>query len=233
MSNKIIASPIDERDFKADNFLDYTKELPDSYLAPSTWVRFQWFSSQCVAFACTQAMSQLEKLNTNTYNLYSPGLLYANREPDDPCKGEGWYVRAGLKQLYKYGTCLNKDFPCPESYESERKKFLKNKDKLLELASHHKIKAYFRCNNEDEIKRCIMQKGCVITSSVCNIKFFWSGRITPKTVEKPTNGHAYIIIGWDKDGWIIQDSYTIFRPRLGRPHISYDFKFDEFWGIEA
>ena len=159
-------------------------------------------------------------------------MIYANREQDD-YQGEGWNIRTALKQLYHYGVCLNKDFPYPESYKSERKKFLKDKDRLLELASPHKISAYFRCNNDDEIKRCIMQKGCVITSSSVTQKFFLSGDITNETISNSKNGgHAYIIIGWTKDNkWIIQDSYSYLRPYFGRPTIAHDFRFREYWGI--
>jgi len=229
-NNKIIFSPEDKRDYSAVDFLNFETVLPEEYKAPATNVRFQWLSGQCVCFAITQAMSQYEKATTGSYNTYSPGLLYANRESND-YQGEGWYVRKGLKQAYKYGTCLESDFPFPESYEKERKQFLADQEHLLKLAENNKITSYFRCKTEEEIKRCIMQCGSVIVSSSSNIKFFWSANITNETIEGAKGGHAYILVGWDKNGWIAQDSYTIFRPILGRPHIAYDFKFDEAWGI--
>lgn len=230
MEKKVISSPVDERDFKASKFLDYSGEMLPEYQAPATKVRCQWLSSQCVAYAVTQAMSQYDVSKTGNYKLYSPGLLYANREEDD-FQGEGWYVRKALKQAYHYGTCLEEDFPIPEAYNTERNKFLKDKKNLLQKASKNKISAYFRCNNEDEIKRCIAQTGSCIVSSKTNGKFFWSGTITNETVKGAKGGHAYILVGWTKNGWIMQDSYSFLRPWFGRPIISFDFKFDEAWGL--
>ena len=227
----IIISPVDNRDFEAKDFLDFNTEIPKEYTAPKTKVRCQWLSSQCVCYAVTQAMSQQEQLKFGSYNLYSPGLLYANRESDD-YQGEGWFIRKALKQLHKYGTCNESDFPYPESYKKERDKFLSDKENLLKKAENHKIKAYYRCYSEDEIKRCIMQKGCVITQSRINKRFFLTSNITKDTVKTFRGRHVYIIIGWDEQGWIIQDSYSILRPFLGRPHISYDFPLEEYWGIE-
>ena len=85
MQKKIytIMSPKDIRDYQAESFLNLSLEIPESYVAPRTWVRCQWLSCQCVAFACTQAMSQQEMQNTGSYNFYSTGYLYGNREQND------------------------------------------------------------------------------------------------------------------------------------------------------
>lgn len=167
MKIKFAKSPLDNRDYKATSFIDNSIELPNWYLAPQTRVRCQWFSSECVAFACTQAMSQQEAM-TGKYNIYSPHYIYETRE----AKEDGWYVRACLKNLQKIGTISN--------------------DKQL-----HKIKSYFRCNSIDEVKRCIMQNGCVITS--CDVRgkdWFLKSKIDIKQKEKELIcGHAFIIIG--------------------------------------
>ena len=228
IQNKIIASPIDGRDY-----LYKTNEiqLPGSYLAPKTPVRCQWLSSQCVAYACTQALSQAYKLNKNQSILFSPGSLYANRDEDD-YQGEGWYIRKALKQLQKYGVCLAKDFPFPESYKKEREKFLSRKEELLNLCANYKIKSYFRCETVEDIKACIMNYGSAIISSNFTNKCFLKRKLTKTDYDNSSCGHALILIGWDSDGWIAQDSYSIFRPLFGKVHLSYDYPIDEFWGIE-
>lgn len=72
-------SPIDNRDYKANNFIDNSIDLPEEYIAPHTKVRCQWFTSECVAFACTQAMSQQEAIK-GSYHIYSPHYIYETRE---------------------------------------------------------------------------------------------------------------------------------------------------------
>lgn len=230
MRRNVVTSPADNRDYKYEAKINVVF-LPSNYISTHTKVRCQWLSSQCVAYACTQAMSQHEIHDTGNYNLYSPGLLYANREEDD-YQGEGWWVRKALKQLHKYGTCLESDFPIPESYEIERKKFLQDKENLLEKASHHKIKSYFRCETEEDVKKCIMEHGCVITETNIPLKGFWKYSLKRKDFPVGKGGHAFILIGWDETGWIAQDSYSILRPIFGQFHLDYDYPFDEFWGIE-
>lgn len=229
MKKLIKESPVDNRDYSYNKDID-SVILPTSYLATKTKVRCQWLSSQCVAYACTQAMSQQEA-KKGKYNLYSPGLLYANREEDD-YQGEGWWVRKALKQLHTYGTCLEKDFPIPESYKTERKKFLENKEELLAKAAEHKIKSYFRCNSVEEVKSCIFEYGCVIVETQISIKGFWKYNLKKEDAPEKGGGHAFILVGWDEEGWIAQDSYSIFRPWLGQFHIEYDYPINEFWGIE-
>lgn len=233
MKKEIIVSPFDERDYEFSNLMQVADSLPDELPAAAYRVRCQWFSSQCVAFACTSAMTAQEKLDFDCSetitppNTYSPGSLYANREEDD-YQGEGWFVRKALKQLHKYGVCLEKEFPFPESYKAERRKFLADKDKLLSLMAQHKIQAYFRCRTDDEVKTTIVNCGAVIVSAY--IPTLFKSRLTAADWKK-CGGHAFIIIGWDKDGWICQDSYSVFRPWGGKFHLSYDYPINEFWGI--
>lgn len=194
-------SPLDIRDYQAVHFIDNSIELPESYISPKTKVRCQWLSSQCVAYACTQAMSQQESINGN-YNLYSPHYIYETRENKD----DGWYVRACLKNLQKIGTTLN--------HSNEV----------------YKIKSYFRCNSIDEIKRCIMQHGCVISScDVHGSDWFLKSKINIDQKKKELIcGHAFIIVGWKDDYWIVQDSYSIFRPFLGKFKLDMLYPLDEF-----
>jgi C1A family cysteine protease len=228
-TNTIIVSPVDPRDHLYT--ITESQSLPLKYIAPRTPIRCQWFSSQCVAYACTQALSQYYKVNKKQLKLFSPGSLYANREEND-YQGEGWYIRKALKQLKNYGVCLLIDFLFPESYKKERKKFLAQKDRLLTLCSDYKIKSYFRCNSVDEIKSCILQYGSVIVSTTFTSKCFLKYKLTKKDYTQDGVGHAFILIGWDKTGWIAQDSYSIFRPFFGKFHLAYDFPIEEFWGIE-
>lgn len=227
--NTIISSPLDSRDYLYT--IEESRYLPLKYIAPRTPIRCQWLSSQCVSYACTQALSQAYKMHKKQLKLFSPGSLYANREEDD-YQGEGWYIRKALKQLKNYGVCLLKDFPLPESYKKERKKFLAQKDKLLALCSEYRINAYFRCNSIDEIKSCILNYGSVIVSTTLTPKCFLKYKLVKKDYKQEGTGHAFILVGWDEKGWIAQDSYSIFRPLFGKFHIDYDFPIEEFWGIE-
>lgn len=223
-------SPLDIRDYQATHFIDNSIELPESYISSKTKVRCQWLSSQCVAFACTQSMSQQEAM-MGKYNIYSNGYLYATREMTD-YQDDGWYIRQCLKNLQKFGTVLYKDFPHNHDYARE----------LIHVAhfdlanniERYKIKTYFKCNTIDEIKKCIIQNGSVITGcSIYGYDWFIKSNISKKQLKKKElGGHAFIIIGWTKDNkWICQDSYSIFRPFLGRFKIDMDFPLDEYWGI--
>lgn len=233
MKKEIIFSPDDSRDYTFAELEDVNTSLPTVLLRDPYKVRCQWFSSQCITFACTSAMTTQEQLklergkSTVEPHVFSPGSVYANREEDD-YQGEGWYIRKALKQLYKYGVCLEQDFPFPESYKTERRKFLADKDRLLELMAQHKIQRYFRCNDEEEVKTTILRYGAAIVTAY--IPTFLKSKLTEKDWKR-RNLHAFIIIGWDESSWICQDSYSIFRPWGGKFHLTYDYPIGEFWGL--
>ena len=233
MKKEITFSPSDSRDYYFNEIEQVDMNLPGELRRAPYKVRCQWFSSQCVAFACTSAMTMQEKLSfdrgeTNVEpHLFSPGVVYANRAEDD-YQGEGWYIRKALKQMHNYGVCLEQDFSCPEPYKTERRKFLADKEHLLALMSQYKVRVYFRCQTENEIKTTIAHYGSVIVSAY--IPTFLKSKLTKKDWAK-RGKHAFIITGWDAQGWICQDSYSIFRPWFGQFHLSYDYPIEEFWGI--
>ena len=94
----------------------------------------------------------------------------------------------------------------------------------------YKISSYFRCNSELDTKKCIMEYGSVIVSADIPVKGFLKRSISKKDYTG-VGGHAFILVGWDENGWIAQDSYSIFRPFFGRFHINYDYPINEFWGL--
>ena len=113
---------------------------------------------------------------------------------------------------------------------NRRARIEKNKTQLLKKAEPFKILNYFRCYSNNEVKKALLNQGSV----VINIPIYDSFAAEcplPKSTDKHQGGHAMCVIGWDKTGWIIQNSWSKNWGKKGTLHLPYDYPIHEFWGV--
>lgn len=224
---KTAPSPEDNRDFIA--CLTAAEEFPEEFLAPQTEIFDQGAVGSCVAHSCATAMAQGEENILQKHNEYSRGYIYGNRRPTD-AQGEGMIIREALKQLNKCGDVLYQDFPYNKTYKTVKKLIEENQKALAEKALPHAIIDYFRCYNETQIKRTIMQNGGVI---ICVPVYSDFGRDLHKPKTDQFDGyHAMIIVGWTKDNkWVVQNSWGNYWGYNGKLLMDFDYPVSEYWGI--
>lgn len=139
-------------------------------------------------------------------------------------------TRQALKQVHHEGDCLYTTFPYNETYPKVKARIEKNSDKYHTEAANYKIKNYFRCITEEEVKRAIMKQGAVVLGMTVYSSF-------QKNVPLPTSndisrgGHAMCCVGWNKDGWIIQNSWGKYWGDKGYCYVPYEYPINEWWGI--
>lgn len=194
-----IPSPFDERDIQIEGVLnpqfDYPKNLDYRDELPSVWN--QGVDGPCSAYAAT-AMKQWQeykdyglKKNLSKYFIYSLRRNYPNR---------GMYARDTMQILQKYGIPNEKSF----------KKRWKSKDDIpqdvFENASNHKIVGYARVNTIEGLKKSLYKNGpCYATFPVySNEPSFW---LSSPGNSKLLGGHAVAIVGYNKHGFIIRNSW--------------------------
>lgn len=206
--------------------------LPEEYRTEGkVKVLDQGIYSTCVAHAIATAMAYCEfKLGYNTCSDFSRGFIYANRRKDD-WQGEGMMTRQALKNLNHDGDCLYESFTYNNTYPYCHNKLLAREKELKAKASPYKIVNYFRCYGELEVKTAIMTLGAVVVAMPV-YKFGLHAEVQVPTRDDVEDGrHAMCCVGWDKTGWIIQNSWGKKFGNDGFCHIPYEYPIDEFWGI--
>lgn len=226
-----LPSPEDSRDYTIkDAVACMVAHFPEEFCLNGMSVLNQGAVGSCVAHACATAMGygELQSGFKNAHN-FSRGYIYGNRRPTDH-QEEGMIVRQALKQLNHCGDCEYKDFPYNEPYPKVKAKIENNKTELAEKAAPFKILNYFRCYSETEVKAALMNQGAVIIT-IPVYESFAKNCPLPKEGEKKEGYHAMCVIGWNKDGWIIQNSWSAFWGDKGKLYLPYEYPITEFWGI--
>lgn len=224
-----LLSPKDDRDFNLEKVSKLIVEFPEEYESKQTEILNQGQVGSCVAHSCASTMMTCEEHSVEKHNNYSRGYIYANRRDTD-YQGEGMYPRQALKQLNKCGDVLYDDFPYNIEYPEIKQKLKGIEDELAEKASEHKIVNYYRCYTNDDIKSTIINRGACI---ICVPVYENFGRDLEKPEGKLRGYHAMTIIGWTKDYWIVQNSWGKNWGYKGKLHMSYDYPWDEAWGMSV
>lgn len=224
-----LPSPDDDRDFTCA-YIAASKGLPEEYIVPKKMsVLNQGSVGSCVAHACATALGYGELKSGKEANNYSRGFIYGNRRDTDH-QGEGMYIRQALKQLNHCGDVLYEDFPWNEKYPEVKKRVDENKDYYLSKAEPYKVINYFRCYTNEEVKETLLNQGAVVMSITLYDSFSGECPI-PGPEDKKRGGHAMCLVGWDKTGWIIQNSWSAGWGNKGLLHLPYEYPVNEWWGI--
>jgi hypothetical protein len=188
-------SPEDSRDWKAEILLPNmpTPKTVDlrRYLPP---VRDQGFQGSCVAQAAACMKEWQEHIEIDFKEHMSPQYIY-NQRPNKP--QEGMNPRDLMKILRKDGVCPESDYP----YGS----FTNIPEWVHKVARNFRIKGYARIETIEELKTALNVNGvCILSLPVYNfLPRFWEKRLA----DAPYGGHAVAVVGYNKDGFLIRNSW--------------------------
>ena len=110
-----------------------------------------------------------------------------------------------------------------------------NLDRLKEKASKYKIKSYARIYTEQEIKQCLYDEVTVpISVPVYNDLAYDPQTLIIKNPSGQCNGyHMMLLVGWTKEGYIVQNSWGVDWGHKGRAILPYDYPLDTAWAIQT
>lgn len=200
-------SPVDERDYTVATVMLGDVDLPEEYIPKMRHIKYQNWSSCCVGFAICTAMEYAEAKAGLKPNTYSEGYLYIARDGEDE-DVNGMYTRKALKCAQKDGTCQYHEYRWAHNTHDVLFAIGKGvEEKLDPIAEPFRIGSYFRLSTIDEIKQAVYQIGAAICCYPV-YKPFENVLHIPEEGEKQRGRHAVTIIGWTKEGFILQDSYT-------------------------
>lgn len=228
-----IPSPPDDRDYTLETVCAVEDtELPDEYRTEGNVpVLNQGANSDCVAHAIAVATAYGQYKSEKKFNDLSRGYIYGNRRVTDH-QGEGMVIRQALKNFNHDGDCLNVTFPYRGSYPAMKAKIAEKPQEYAEAAAKSKLINYFRLYSEKEIKRAIMLQGAVVIGTTL-FEGFGTHIKVPTKDSKKIGAHAMCCVGWNKDGWIIQNSWGKYWGDKGFCYLPYDYPVDEWWGLTA
>lgn len=193
----IIPSPHDSRDWIVNSVFSPNVKLPEKLdhrqnLQP---IRDQGTQGSCAAQTGACIKEWQEKIDVEFDEWMSPQFIYNLREYD----GEGMTCRGLMSILQKIGSVPERLFPYGETM-SEPSEELKNK------AENYRIKNYAKVNTIEELKTSLTKSGpALIAVPVYNYgKRMWK---STSEFNQLLGGHAMTIAGYNKDGFIIRNSW--------------------------
>lgn len=218
----------DKRDYKMK--VVKSVKLPESYCLTTGLIKDQGIVNSCVAHTLS---SLLEKIFYNEQLKFSVGFIYGYR-PIGYSKEEGMYPREAIKTIAKIGDVLNEEFDHNKEMPEIKTLVDQNIDTLKEKAQNYKIEGYSRIYTERQIKECIFS-GTPVPVSIpvrsdlkLNDKF-----VLDDTIGKINGYHMVLIVGWNKDGFIFQNSWGKEWGKEGIGIIPYGYDIDTAWAINT
>lgn len=232
-----LPSPPDDRDYTLDKICTLSMEdetpLPEEYILEGNIpVLNQGIYSDCVAHAIATATAYGQYKAEGKFNDLSRGYIYGNRRATD-YHGEGMMVRQALKNFNHDGDCLTVKFPYRGTYPAMKEMIAEKKEEYAEAAAKSRLVAYCRLYSEREIKKALMNQ-CAVVVCITTFKGNMKTHIEIPTKDSiKSGGHAMCCIGWNKDGWILQNSWGSFWGDHGKCYLPYAYPVDEWWGLTA
>jgi len=195
----VVRSPEDNRDWKAESIYK-VKSLPKTFSLISDLqpIRNQGAQGTCAAqtAACMKEWQEKKDVNFNEY--MSPQFFYNNRKNQN---SEGMYGRDVMKVLNTIGICHENDYGYGK-IESPSE----INPSIFPKAKNYVISNYARVDTIQGLKKSLITNGpCYISVPVYNYSStMWKSN---NIKGKQEGGHAMTIVGYDKKGFIIRNSW--------------------------
>ena len=159
---------------------------------------------------CAHATSSILEYHNKGQATMSTNFIYGIQKKLCGHKEMGMYMVDACKIITKYGDPVEKDCPgnieIPKCYEIAENTF-KNKE-IMTAAYEFRTDSYYLCQTDNDIKYALMNFGPVLGAINWREKY----TLNPDNVivfdkRSEGGGHAVMICGWNKTGWIIQNSW--------------------------
>lgn len=225
--NGVVESSYDARDYK----IKADSEFPEEFELPyKVSVKNQGSKPTCVAHALSSLVEYHNLIETGKYRKFSTEFIYGTRNIGYYI-GDGMVIRDALKTIQKYGDCYYADCPGNHDTADAMKNINEKVEEYRDLAYPHRIGSYYRVRTQEEIKTALMNHGPVVISMTCKDNAYIADDTYcyPQGAEN-SGRHCVLIVGWNENGWIIQNSWGALYAGDGYFTLPFDFKINEAWG---
>lgn len=222
---------IDLRDYHINKNVAAAQDYPEEFSLDTSWmkVKNQGRVSSCVA----HAMSTILEYHMKGEVDLSTNFIYGIQNKLCGHDGQGMYLNDALKIAKEYGDMMEVDcggnIEVPNCWEPAEEA-LEDVEKASR-AKWFRIKSYYSCKDENSIKYALMNYGPLLIA----VKWYDKYKIKDDQLifDTTTNygGHAMVCYGWNKDGWLIQNSWGRTFAGDGRFVLPYSSPFREAKGV--
>ena len=160
----------------------------------------------------------MEEVKVSQSMLYNMARIYDEWEGEDY---EGSSCRGAMKGWHRHGVCREKSWPFKPGKES-----LPN-DQWSSEAVFNPLGAYYRINKDSvvDMQAAIREVGAIYCSATVH-QGWWIKTTKELSIIKQSNnkvgGHAFAIVGYNADGFIVQNSWGTKWGYLGFAVIRYN-----------
>ena len=229
-----LPSPVDVRDYKLNIAAMTPQSLPKTFQLIPTTIKNQGSQPTCVAHALSSLVEFYNLRDTERKEVFSTEFIYGCRA-DDEYQGNGMYLRDGLKVLQKYGDVWNVRLSGNSDVATAMKRVKANFDTLCVLAKPNRITSYFKIQTLNELKQALENCGRVPAT----MKWFSGAKVGSDGLYKYgqtdiKDYHAVLIIGWDENNLIVQNSWGSLWGKHGLFYVpinKIEEVFCEFYGV--
>lgn len=204
-----IPSNYDVRDYRIAYSADLSS-VPDTFCYDVLEIKNQGHFQTCVAHVLSEVVEFHNYKDAGAFTQFSTEFIYGfrNIDTDDDYVEEGMYIRDALKIINKYGDVTYNDLPGNHTVPVAMGNVKASIDRLKELAYPNRISTYYKVKSVQEVKHALYHNGPV----VIGMKWYPCSNITRdgylNYFESDDHGyHAVMIIGYDEDSFIIQNSW--------------------------
>ena len=225
--NGVVESSYDARDYK----IKADSEFPEEFELPyKVSVKNQGSKPTCVAHALSSLVEYHNLIETGKYRKFSTEFIYGTRDIGYYI-GDGMVIRDALKTIQKYGDCYYADCPGNHDTADAMNNVNEKVEEYRDLAYPHRIGSYYRVKTPEEMKTALMNHGPVVISMTCKDNAYIADDIYCYPQDAENSGrHCVLVVGWNENGWIIQNSWGALYAGDGYFTLPFDFKINEAWG---
>ncbi|SHI85337.1 Papain family cysteine protease [Hymenobacter daecheongensis DSM 21074] len=231
-SNYLLDARPDTLDFRDILFTPTLREVPAAMplsdyqkLAKRNGVPVldQGREGACTGFALATVANFLLGQRAQPCQPVSARMLYDMARRYDEWEGEGYEgssARGAIKGWHKHGVCAEQEWPSIGSPNGHRLT-----GELAQAASRCPLGAYFRVNHKDLVcmHNALAEVGVLYATGIVHDgweKVDAAGRIEMGI--KRLGGHAFAIVGYDEQGFWLQNSWGPNWGKQGFAHLTYD-----------
>lgn len=226
-----LISPYDVRDYQLKPAMVSATSYPETFELDSVSVKDQGSTGSCVAHALSSVIEYHNHLQQNSNEKFSTEFIYGYR-PEGYYVGSGMYIREALKTITKLGDCYVEDLPGNNEYEEAMQNVNSKLEELKDDAYPHRISSYIRLNGVDEIKHALMNYGYVVVSMKWHTNYKLKDGVYTYPEKDSTRGnHCVVIYGWNKDGWLVHNSWGKYWGKQGKFIVPFNFEWNEAWAV--